>query len=68
MLGDVWAFDIVGRTWHKVDTWGDTVPDARGWFGADVVGRDTIVVQGGLGEANNRLGDVWSLSFVQSKK
>ncbi|KAF3406216.1 Nitrile-specifier protein 5 [Talaromyces pinophilus] len=64
MLGDVWAFETAGKTWHKVDTQGDAVPDARGWFGADVVGRDMIVVQGGLGEANNRLGDVWSLSFV----
>ncbi|EED17364.1 Kelch repeat protein [Talaromyces stipitatus ATCC 10500] len=64
MLGDVWAFDIERKTWHKVDAQGDVIPDARGWFGADVVGKDTIVVQGGLGEANNRLGDVWRLDFV----
>lgn len=64
MLDDVWAFDISGKTWHKVDAQSNAVPDARGWFDADVVGQDMIIVQGGLGEANNRLGDVWSLSFV----
>lgn len=63
MLGDVWAFNIDSKTWQRVDTQGDEAPDARGWFGADVVGKDAIIVQGGLGEANNRLGDVWRLTF-----
>jgi N-acetylneuraminic acid mutarotase len=64
MLSDVWAFAPASRTWHHVDTQGDEAPDARGWFAADVAGPDTIIVQGGLGEANNRLGDAWSLGFV----
>lgn len=64
MLSDVWAFEIGSKTWQKIDVQGDAVPDARGWFGADVVGKDAIIVQGGLGESNNRLGDVWTFTFT----
>lgn len=68
MLADVWAFDIVDHTWLKVDAQGELTPDARGWFAADVVSdgknETKIIVQGGLGEANNRLGDVWILQFA----
>lgn len=68
MLGDVWAFDIEERRWRAVDAKGDgegtaARPVPRGWFAADVLGEDKIVVQGGLGESNERLGDVWVLSF-----
>lgn len=66
MLGDAWAFDIVGRKWNKVACAGET-PQARGWFDADVVraeaGNDAIVVHGGLAEDNSRLGDLWILKF-----
>lgn len=63
MLSDVWAFDIKGKTWKWVDTWGDTLPAARGWFAGDVLTEDKVLVQGGLGESNQWLGDAWMLSF-----
>lgn len=64
MLSDVWTFDIEGSTWQRVEI-GDDGPVARGWFDADVVrdedAKDAVVVHGGLGEDNQRLGDVWIL-------
>lgn len=63
MLGDVWAFDLETKTWTQVQTEGEAVPASRGWFDADVLGESTLLVQGGLGESNDRLGDVWSLQF-----
>ncbi|KAJ4136513.1 hypothetical protein NW768_004128 [Fusarium equiseti] len=60
MLSDVWAFDLNEGIWQKVET-GDG-PVARGWFDADVT-ENGIVVHGGLGEDNERLGDVWVLKF-----
>lgn len=62
MLSDVWVFDIEGKKWEEVGVKGG-VPDARGWFDADVLGEDTVVVHDGLGEDNERLRDVWSLKF-----
>lgn len=62
MLRDVWVFDIEAEMWEEVQVNGG-VPDARGWFDADVLGDDTVVVQGGLGEDNERLRDVWSLKL-----
>lgn len=71
MLGDVWAFDVEEKRWREVDARGDgdgdgdVRPDPRGWFAADAFGDDggKVVVQGGLGESNERLGDVWVLEF-----
>lgn len=66
MLSDVWAFDINDEKWEKVDVQGgegDGVPLARGWFDADVINSSTILVHGGLGESNERLGDSWSITF-----
>ncbi|CAN6674774.1 hypothetical protein TRVA0_064S00474 [Trichomonascus vanleenenianus] len=63
MLSDVWSFDIGSKTWQEVDIQGDLLPAARGWFDADVFGKKTVVVQGGLGESNERLSDVWTLHF-----
>ncbi|GES59756.1 galactose oxidase/kelch, beta-propeller [Aspergillus terreus] len=63
MLGDVWAFHVEDRVWKKVDVTGSEAPCPRGWFAADGDGGKTIVVQGGLDESNQRLGDVWKLSF-----
>ena len=63
MLSDAWAFDIENKTWMRVDAQGDTLPAARGWFTGDVLGEDKVLVQGGLGESNQRLGDAWILSF-----
>ncbi|KAF9880630.1 kelch repeat protein [Colletotrichum karsti] len=62
MLEDVWAFDIEGQTWSKVDTQG-TPPAPRGWFDADAT-RDAVIVHGGLAEDNSRLGDIWELKFI----
>lgn len=66
MLGDVWAFDVAGESWRKVEAQGD-VPQPRGWFDADVVrgedGKQAVVVHGGLAEDNSRLGDVWVMRF-----
>jgi hypothetical protein len=64
MLSDAWAFDSAKQIWKRVDFVGDILPPARGWFAADNIEEDEILVQGGLGEANERLGDAWSLSFL----
>lgn len=66
MLSDVWVFDIESGTWEEAVAQGDRLPLARGWFDADVVGLNTIVVHGGLGESNDRLGDVWSVEISRS--
>ncbi|KAJ5508979.1 hypothetical protein N7527_011122 [Penicillium freii] len=63
MLGDVWVFDIETKLWTKIEARGDERPDPRGWFDGDVLDDGSIVVHGGLGESNNRLGDVWTLEF-----
>lgn len=68
MLGDVWIYDIADKAWTKLNAAGeDGVPEPRGWFGADVLrgqgGNESIIIHGGLGENNERLGDVWLLSF-----
>lgn len=64
MLSDVWTFDIAGQTWNRVEFVGGMLPTARGWFAADNIDTDKILVQGGLGESNARLGDAWSLSLL----
>lgn len=65
MLGDIWAYDIQSGTWNEVSIINGESdrPLPRGWFGADVVAGEKIVVQGGLGETNERLDDLWLLSF-----
>ena len=63
MLGDVWAWDVRGESWTKVESVEEETPEPRGWFAADVIGDEKIVVHGGLNEANERLGDVWIGSF-----
>ncbi|KAJ0115552.1 kelch repeat protein [Diaporthe amygdali] len=66
MLSDVWAFDVAGQDWVKVEASGGS-PAPRGWFAADVAqagGEDSVIVHGGLAEDNSRLGDVWRLDFT----
>lgn len=63
MLGDVWAFDINEKAWNEVKIVSGNLPTARGWFDADLVDVDKILVHGGLDESNERLGDVWALSL-----
>lgn len=66
MLSDVWAFDVDGQEWVRVETTGGS-PAPRGWFDADAVrggDSDAIIVHGGLAENNSRLGDAWRLDFT----
>ncbi|KAI6781572.1 Kelch repeat protein [Emericellopsis cladophorae] len=71
MLGDVWAWDIEGATWQKIEPSiaGEAAPAPRGWFDADISQNDgeapTLIVHGGLSEDNERLGDVWMLKFAR---
>lgn len=72
MLSDVWSFDLESKVWNKIQVRGgkdvswesgiDGYPAARGWFAAESVGND-VVVQGGMGESNERLNDAWLLKF-----
>ncbi|KAK6501457.1 hypothetical protein TWF481_009295 [Arthrobotrys musiformis] len=65
MWDDAWVFDVEEKSWQKVE-WETLGPAPRGWFAADVVqveGKDGVVLHGGLGEDNQRLGDVWLLKF-----
>lgn len=72
MLSDVWSFDLESKVWNEIQVRGDKnvsfersideYPAARGWFAAESVGNG-IVVQGGLGESNERLNDAWLLEF-----
>lgn len=76
MSDDVWLYDIGSETWSRVETHGggaggpSSVPCGRGWLAADVLGTSQTqpttgqaLFHGGLGESNERLGDVWILSF-----
>jgi galactose oxidase-like protein len=66
MASDVWVYDIDSQNWDEVKIHADNSPAARGWFAADVLREptvDRIVVQGGLGETNERLRDLWVLDF-----
>ncbi|KFZ04223.1 hypothetical protein V502_10313 [Pseudogymnoascus sp. VKM F-4520 (FW-2644)] len=66
MLGDVWAYDIDSATWSEIKANGASAfdePAPRGWFDADVINQSDVLVLGGLGEANERLGDAWLLKF-----
>ncbi|KAI9815241.1 MAG: hypothetical protein M1827_002721 [Pycnora praestabilis] len=62
-LEDVWAFDIEAGDWGRVEWEGET-PAARGWFCAVAWEHKKVVIQGGLGSSNVRLGDWWMLQFV----
>jgi hypothetical protein len=68
MLSDVWVYDIAEDWWTRLEPSGeDGRPDPRGWFDADVIkaseGNDSVILHGGLGESNERLTDMWRLSF-----
>ncbi|KAF2773728.1 kelch repeat protein [Teratosphaeria nubilosa] len=66
MLSDVWAFNVDTSKWQQLETKGKA-PSPRGWFDAAAVtidGSGSIAVSGGLDESNERLDDVWLLSFI----
>lgn len=62
--GDVWIYDLKSETWQEGKAASKSVPPARGWFDADVLEGAKIVVAGGLNEMNERLEDIWVLSFL----
>lgn len=67
MLSDGWAYSLQNNKWSRIDSTSREIPEPRGWFGADTVtvdGKDAIVIIGGLRESNDRLDDVWMLSFL----
>jgi hypothetical protein len=66
MLGDAWAYDIQENAWTKIEQEGNERPQPRGWFAAERLGNDGIVIHGGLAEDNSRLGDVWMGKFEVS--
>lgn len=61
--GDVWAFSILESKWIKVSINGQNGPGERGWLASDIVGKDGIIVWGGLNQMNERQGDGWMLSL-----
>ena len=63
MLGDFWLYDIEHNIWSKGKSRSSDLPTPRGWFDADVLGSNKVVVAGGLDEHNNRLQDMWTLTF-----
>lgn len=63
MLDDVWLYDIASSSWQLVAAQNGTSPPPRGWFAADTVGDSEVLVQGGLSPSNERLDDLWLLSF-----
>lgn len=55
--------DIDADSWSKGHSLSHVSPAPRGWFGADVIGESSIVISGGLNEDNERLDDIWVLTF-----
>jgi len=48
-------------SWEKAVVKDGNALQERGWFAADVTENGEIVVQGGLNEKNERIGDAWVL-------
>lgn len=66
MLSDSWGYSVKDQEWTKIDGLSTEMPQARGWFGADVMSHgddEGVVIAGGLGESNERLDDAWLLRF-----
>lgn len=72
MLSDIWILDLQSKVWNEaqvrdnkdasIEGGLNNYPASRGWFAAEPFGHG-IVVQGGLGESNDRLNDAWLLEF-----
>ncbi|KDR71239.1 hypothetical protein GALMADRAFT_127176 [Galerina marginata CBS 339.88] len=61
---DVWGLKYGANgewSWERAVVKDEDVPQERGWFAADVTENGEIVVQGGLNEKNERIGDAWVL-------
>lgn len=66
MFSDVWAWDVGGDRWHRVE-FDERAPQpaARGWFDADAWrSAGKVVVHGGLADDNQRLCDMWTLAIA----
>ena len=70
-LSDVW-----GLKWSAEGNWSwekailkddENVPQPRGWFARDISEDGEIVLQGGLNEKNERLGDAWVLNVEEAR-
>lgn len=51
-------------SWMRLAAAAGSTPEARGWFGASFWEGNKIVIQGGLNERNERLGDGWVLEVA----
>ena len=67
--GDIWTLVLTRQGEMDSDKWvkceianGENMPE-RGWFASDVVGRDEILVYGGLNAGNERESDGILISF-----
>jgi hypothetical protein len=61
MASNVWVYDINSKSWSEAKIHSNSSPASRGWFIVDVLKKSTedrIVMQGGLGETNKRLGNL----------
>ena len=47
---------------HSKET--SSAPRARGWFASDRLPNNRVLIQGGLNEKNERMGDAWILKVV----
>ena len=69
-LSDVWGLRWSvegGWSWEKATLKKNgNVPQSRGWFAKDVTENGGIVMQGGLNEKNERLGDAWLLNVEEA--
>lgn len=67
---DIWALaltregEIASESWEKceIESKGEELPE-RGWFASDLVGKDQVLVYGGLNARNERESDGVLLSF-----
>ncbi|KAF8813116.1 galactose oxidase [Phlegmacium glaucopus] len=69
-LSDVWGLKrSADGTWswekatHKEE---GNVPQPRGWFASDITENGQVIVQGGLNEHNERIGDAWVLNVEEA--
>ena len=69
-LSDVWGlkWSVGGNwSWEKATLKENgNVPQPRGWFAKDITENGEIVMQGGLNEKNERLGDAWVLNVEEA--
>jgi hypothetical protein len=60
---DVWVYDLETQVWSELEVQGGK-PEPRGWFAATTADEGEVVIHGGLGAENERLGDCWKLKFT----